>query len=215
VTLFNEEVETLARRWGQPRLIEKQIAVAPGLTEEAVSGFFSDRWGEVVMVIRRAVDGRVWVMTKASFPKGLYSLPTGGIRHHEAIAEALRRELTEETGFDMQVQRFLAVIRYVPVVASGDPQNVPTFVSFCFLLEEKNGRDPVVSSGEKILDFKTVAPAELGTIARQWRELSGSSVEFHDLAAWGEFRGLVHQVVGEALSSKPPAGRNLREAERN
>ena len=215
MTLFNEEVETLARRWGQPRLVEKQIAVAPGLTEEMVRDFFSDRWGEVVMVIRRAVDGRVWVMTKEGFPRKLYSLPTGGIRRHEAVAEALRRELTEETGFEMQVQRFLAVIRYMPVVASGDPQNVPAFVSFCFLLEEKNGGDPVVSSGEKILDFKTVVPAELGTIARQWRELSGSSDEFHDLAAWGEFRGLVHQVVSEALSSKLPAGYNLREAERN
>jgi 8-oxo-dGTP diphosphatase len=201
VTLFNEEVETLARRWGQPRLVEKQIAVAPGLKAETVRDFFSDRWGEVVMVIRRAMDGRVWVMTKASFPKGLYSLPTGGIRHHETISEALRRELAEETGFEAQVQQFLAVIRYVPIPAPGDPPNVPAFVSFAFLLEEGNGKDPVVSCGEKILDFKAITPTELETLAQQWRELSGSSDEFHDLTAWGEFRGLTHQVVSEALSS--------------
>jgi 8-oxo-dGTP diphosphatase len=202
VTLFNEEVQALARSWGQPRLIEKQIAVAPGLTQKTVSDFFSDRWAEVVMVIRRATDGLVWVMTKASFPKGLYSLPTGGVRHHETISAALRREMAEETGFETLVQQFLAVIRYAPVPASGDPSNVPAFVSFAFLLEEKSGQDPVVSCGEKILDFKAVTPTELETIAQQWRELSGTSSEFHDLAAWGKFRGLTHQVVGEALSGK-------------
>jgi 8-oxo-dGTP diphosphatase len=201
VTLFNQEIESLARRWGQPKLVEKQIAVAPGLKEETVRDFFSDRWGEVVMVIRRATDGLVWVMTKASFPQGLYSLPTGGIRPREAVSEALRRELEEETGFEMQVQQFLAAIRYVPVVASSDPQNVPEFVSFAFLLEEAEGKIPVVSGGEKILDFKTVSSQELQTIARQWRELSGSSDEFHDLTAWGKFRSLTHQVVSEALAN--------------
>ena len=202
MTLFNEEVQALARSWGQPRLVEKQIAVAPGLTQKTVSDFFSDRWAEVVMVIRRATDGLVWVMTKASFPKGLYSLPTGGVRHHETISAALRREMAEETGFETLVQQFLAVIRYAPVPASGDPSNVPAFVSFAFLLEEKSGQDPVVSCGEKILDFKAVTPTELETIAQQWRELSGTSSEFHDLAAWGKFRGLTHQVVGESLSGK-------------
>ncbi len=202
MTLFSEEVQALAQSWGQPRLVEERIAVAPGLTQKTVGDFFSDRWAEVVMVIRRASDGLVWVMTKASFPKGLYSLPTGGIRHHETISAALRREMAEETGFEALVQQFLAVIQYVPVPASGDPSNVPAFVSFAFLLEEKSGQDPVVSCGEKILDFKTVTPTELETIAQQWRELSGTSSEFHDLAAWGRFRGLTHQVVGEALSGK-------------
>lgn len=194
------EVKALARRWGQPMLIEKRIPVAPGLEEETVLDFFSDRWGEVVMVIRRAGDGLVWVMTKESFPQRLYSLPTGGIRHQEAILAALWRELREETGFEAQLQRFLAVIRYVPLLAPGDAQEVPDFVSYVFLLEETSGDHPVVSGGEKILGFKAVAPAELLDMARQWRELSGSSAEFHDLAAWGMFRALVHQVVGEALT---------------
>lgn len=201
MTQPSEEVKALAQRWGQPRLIEKQIVVAPGLKEKIVHDFFSGRWGEVVMAIRRARDGLVWVMTKEGFPQGLYSLPTGGIRHQEAISAALQRELREETGFAAQLQRFLAVIRYVPILAPGDPQEVPGFISYIFLLEEMSGSDPVVSSGEKILDFKAVAPEELLHIAGQWRKLSGSSDAFHDLAAWGSFRSIAHQVVGEALIS--------------
>jgi 8-oxo-dGTP diphosphatase len=201
MTQPGEEVKALARRWGQPKFIEKQIPVASGLKEETVHDFFSDRWGEVMMVIRRATDGLVWVMTKEGFPQGLYSLPTGGIRHQETISAALRRELREETGFEAQLQRFLAMIRYIPVLAPGDPQEVPGFISYVFLLEERSGDEPAVTSGEKILDFKAVGPGELLDIARQWRELSGSSDEFHDLAAWGSFRSIAHQVVGEALTS--------------
>jgi len=199
-----EEVKALAREWGQPRLIERRIPVAAGLTEKTVHDFFSDRWGEVVMVIRRRLDGLVWVMTKESFPGGLYSLPTGGIRHEESISGALWRELQEETGFEVRLQRFLAVIRYKPVLAAGDVQEVPGFVSYAFLLEEAKGDHPVVTGGEKILDFRAVAPAEILEIGRQWGRLSGSSKEFHDLAAWGMFRSLTHQVVGEILRVSTP-----------
>jgi 8-oxo-dGTP diphosphatase len=198
---FSQEVKFLAQHWGQPRLIENQIPVAPGLDEKTVRDFFSDRWAEVMMVIRRAADGLVWVMTKESFPQRLYSLPTGGIRPQETISAALWRELKEETGFEVQLRQFLAVIRHVPLLAPGDPQEVPSFVSYVFLLEEMNGDDPVVTGGEKILDFRTVATGELLEIARRWCKLSGSSGEFHDLAAWGMFRSIAHQVVGEILIS--------------
>ena len=217
---LEEEVKALAQEWGQPRLVERRIPVAAGLTEKTVRDFFSDRWGEVVMVIRRRLDGLVWVMTKESFPGGLYSLPTGGIRHDEPISGALWREMQEETGFKARLQRFLAVIRYNPVLAPDDPHphllplpgrereevrvEVPGFASYAFLLEEARGDHPVVTGGEKILDFRAVAPAEILEIGRQWGRLSGSSKEFHDLAAWGMFRSLTHQVVGEILRVSTP-----------
>jgi ADP-ribose pyrophosphatase YjhB (NUDIX family) len=138
-------------------------------------------------------------MRKESFPEGLYSLPTGGIRHGESIWAALWRELGEETGFEVQLQRFLAVVRTIPIPAADDPQEVPGFASYAFLVEEGKGERPLVSGGEKILDFRAVAPAEILEIAQQWGRLSGSSKEFHDLAAWGMFRSLTHQVVGEIL----------------
>ena len=216
-----EEVQALAERWGEPQTILNPIPVAPGLTERVIRSFFSDRWGEVVMVIQRAMDGWVWVMTKESFPplpvrsnaalrqggcvgvgthdRALYSLPTGGIRHGEGIEAALWRELEEETGFQAQIERFIAVVRYVPVLAGGDPQDVPDFTSYVFLLREETGRDPVLGCGEKILDFKAVSPGELLELAEEWRGLCGSSDEFHDLAAWGIFRSLAHQVAGQAL----------------
>ena len=100
---LSPEVKALAQRWGQPQIIERQIAVAPGLSQDMVQSFFSDRRGEVVMAIRRATDSRVWVMTKEGFPPGLYCLPTGGIRPGEEISGAFWRELREETGVEVHV----------------------------------------------------------------------------------------------------------------
>jgi 8-oxo-dGTP pyrophosphatase MutT (NUDIX family) len=197
---FTDEVRALARDHGEPLVIEKQIPVAPGLSEEVVRDFFADRWGEVVMVVRRATDGRLWTMTKPSFPEGLYSLPTGGIRHGEGVLEALGRELREETGFELRVSRFLAVIRYVPVPTGSDAVvEVPPFTSYAFLIDEPEGKEPDLNGEEQILDFKAIAPRDLPEMAEGWRGLMGSSVEFHDLAAWGLFRGLTHEVVGRAL----------------
>jgi ADP-ribose pyrophosphatase YjhB (NUDIX family) len=151
------------------------------------------------MVVRRAVDGQVWVMTKESFPQGLYSLPTGGIRHGESIVTALRRVQAEEIGLEARLQRFLAVIRYEPASAVGSRKAVPCFVSYVFLLEQVNGGEPEVPGGPTTLGFKTAEPEELLEMAEKWRVLSPSSDEFHNVQAWGTFRSLAHQVAGEVL----------------
>ena len=119
MTQPGKEVSVLAQLWGQPRTIVQRVPVVPDYQGDRVRDFFPDRWGEVVMVVRRAVDGQVWVMTKESFPQGLYSLPTGGIRHGESIVTALRRVQAEEIGLEARLQRFLAVIRYEPASAVG------------------------------------------------------------------------------------------------
>lgn len=196
------EVHTLAQRWGQPARIEQAIPLAPGLKEETVTSFLSSRWSEVVMVIRRRADGRVWTMTKESFPVGCFSLLTGGVRQGESIEEALWREIQEETGLKPALERFLAVIHYTPMCAPGDPQAVSGFTSYVFLLEEASGNEPVLSCDEKILSFKAVPPAELLAIASHWQSLAGSSQAFHDWSAWGQFRSTAHRVAAEALLSE-------------
>ena len=199
MTQPGREVSVLAQLWGQPRIIVQRVPVAPGHQGDKVRDFFPDRWGEVVMVVRRAVDGQVWVMTEESFPQGLYSLPTGGIRHGESIVAALRRVQAEEIGFEARLQRFLAVIRYELASAVDSCKAVPCFVSYVFLLEEVNGDEPGVTGGSTTQSFKTAEPEELLEIAEKWRVLSPSSDEFHNLQAWGTFRSLAHQVAGEAL----------------
>lgn len=199
MTQPGKEMSVLAHLWGRPQIIVQRVPVAPGHQGDRVRDFFPDRWGEVVMVVRRAVDGQVWVMTEESFPQGLYSLPTGGIRHGESIAAALRRVQAEEIGFEARLQRFLAVIRYELASAVDSREALPRFVSYVFLLKEVRGDEPGVTGGSTTPGFKAAEPEELLEIAEKWRVLSPSSDEFHNLQARGTFRSLAHQVAGEAL----------------
>ena len=199
MTQPGKEVSILAQLWGQPRIIVQRVPIAPGHQGGKVRDFSLDQCGEVVMVVRRAADGQVWVMAEEGYPQGLYSLPTSGIRHGESIMAALRRVQAEEFGFEARLQRFLAVIRYELASAADSCKAVPCFDSYVFLLEEVNGDEPAVTGGSTTRGFKTAEPGELFQIAEKWRVLSPSGDEFHDLQAWGTFRSLAHQVAGEVL----------------
>jgi 8-oxo-dGTP diphosphatase len=65
-------------------------------------------------------DGALLLVQRANAPgKGLWSLPGGHVEHGELLADAVRREVLEETGLDVEVGD-LAGIFEVP----GDPHYV-------------------------------------------------------------------------------------------
>src|SRR5215207_850949 len=102
------EIADLAARYGSPRRV----------TAALDGGQFSpltmeDRYGEVCMVVRRP-NGRLITAKKTFYPAGAFRLLSGGVGHGELIAAALLREVAEETGLDVVVRRFLAVIEYQP-----------------------------------------------------------------------------------------------------
>jgi 8-oxo-dGTP pyrophosphatase MutT (NUDIX family) len=100
------EVAALAARYGEPRRV---AAVLSGTPFDPL--IMTDRFGEVCMVIRRP-GGALLTAIKTFYPPGAYRLLTGGVGHGEPIEAALLREVEEETGLDVEVQRFVAVIEY-------------------------------------------------------------------------------------------------------
>ena len=187
---MRDEVEDLARRFGEPLRIEATID----------DGFFDpirrpDRVGEVCMVIRRPT-GKVLVSTKDFYPRGAYRLPTGGIDHGERIEAALVREAHEETGLETRIERFLAAITYA------SPSGGQIFHTFAFLLDELGGTLGSLDPHERILDYREVAPAELTAAADRLDALASEhSPDIEgDWADWGRFRAVVHRAVARALS---------------
>ncbi len=144
------------------------------------------RRGEVVMVLPDMV-GHVWLHTKDFYPDGIYRLMTGGLEGQETPRQALLREVAEETGFKIKIDRCLAVITY-DIVGKG--QTLP-FVSYVFVTAPVQGYPVVTDPDETISHFKAVSPAVLADTAQQLRTLSG------DFAHWGIFRAIAHQVVWE------------------
>lgn len=144
--------------------------------------------GEVVMVIRRP-GGKVLLTTKDFYPSGIYRLPSGQITSEENPEEALKREAYEETGFHVQIDRCLGIIRYTLITDSGSVE----YVSHVMLTEETSGEPASQDLEEAIAGYRDVEPCELKYIAENLRELADS---WHD---WGYFRAIAHDFVYERM----------------
>ena len=192
---IERELASLARRFGEPRLID---TVIDDRFREPI--WKRDRYGEVCMVIRRP-SGKLLVSIKTFYPRGAYRLPTGGIRHGEGVLASLARETIEETGLETEVRRFLARIAYRPLAA---PDGPPVFHTFAFLLDEVGGSLGTLDASERIEDWREVEPAELPALAERLDriESAGSEDIGGDWAAWGRFRAVVHRAVAAALGPR-------------
>lgn len=150
------------------------------------------RRAEVVMVIPNE-QGHIWLHTKDFYPQGVYRLMTGGLDPGEVPQQALRREVEEETGFKVKVQRCLAVITYT---FAAQEVELP-FVSYIFATTPGKGRPQPLDPHEAITGFQAVPVSTLIETARHLRWLTGA------FADWGVFRAIPHEVAAEQLRQKP------------
>jgi 8-oxo-dGTP pyrophosphatase MutT (NUDIX family) len=206
------EIAALGARYGQPRRVTADL---DGWQFSPLT--MDDRYGEVCMVVRRP-NGRLISAKKTFYPPGAFRLLTGGVGHGEPIAAALLREVAEETGLDVLVRRFLAVIEYssekmrdwrlgidnrAAISNLQSPASI-TFATFAFLLDEIGGTLQAHDPGEQIEAFRELEPADLPALAATLeslpdaidREIDGS---WRD---WGRYRAVGHRVVYQTLSDE-------------
>jgi 8-oxo-dGTP pyrophosphatase MutT (NUDIX family) len=184
------EIAELAACYGTPRRVAVELEGRPFSPMT-----LNDRHGEVCMVVRRP-NAKLITATKTFYPPGAFRLLTGGVSHGEPIATALLREVAEETGLDVVVRRFLAVIEYRLALLHPHP-----FATFTFLLDEIGGTLAAQDEGERLGAFREVALAELPGIADALERVPDSfDPEIEGIwRDWGRFRAVVHRVVYEAL----------------
>lgn len=188
---IQDELRQLARRYDQP-LIETMDLASTRRFDPLNK---TDRYGEVCMVIRRP-NGHLLTMTKTTYPPNTYRLPTGGINHVESVIDALLRETQEETGLQVNVERFLAAAAYrIP------SQDHPSIYTFAFLLDEVGGTLGAIDKDEQIEDFREVLPENLLTIAENLERVTANYHTNIDgtWRDWGRFRAIIHRLVWEAL----------------
>jgi ADP-ribose pyrophosphatase YjhB (NUDIX family) len=189
---IQSELNQLASTYGQP-LVHIVELTAHSLFDPLNK---RDRYGEVCMVIRRP-DGHLLTMKKTIYPPEGYRLPTGGINHGEPIYHALLREVHEETGLEVKVQRFLVAASYqVPAISA-----TPAFYTFAFLLDEIGGTLGVIDESEQVEDFREIEVNQLLDVAKTLASLKGQYSEKIDgyWGDWGLFRAAIHHLVWEAL----------------
>jgi ADP-ribose pyrophosphatase YjhB (NUDIX family) len=197
---IEREIAALGKRFGAPQRVAVQL---DGRSFDPLNR--DDRYGEVCMVVRRP-SGRLITAIKTYYPPGAFRLLTGGIGHGELIEAALLREVAEETGLEVAIRRFLAVIEYRlrQPEARVFPARSADFVTFAVLLEEQGGTLAMHDPAERHERFREIDVSELPQLATQL----GASPD-HDSAEiggswrdWGRFRSVVHTVVYATLSER-------------
>ncbi len=184
-----DEVSDLAARFGAP--VYRTFNVQ---ADEYIYSYRwqsdSDRRAEVVFAIRDGL-GRYWVHTKPNYPAHIFRLPSGGIRWDERVDAALLREVEEETGLPVAVERFVGLVEY----HFWRQQSSVMFASYVFALRSLRDERPVCHGGETISDFRAVLPGQIAQIAVDLRNLIG------DRRGWGQWRALAHDLVFDYLST--------------
>jgi ADP-ribose pyrophosphatase YjhB (NUDIX family) len=194
-TRIEQEIVSLAQRYGEP------LRVTSTLADGAFSPLTKqDRVGEVCMVVRRR-SGGLLTARKTYYPPGITRLLTGGIAHGEPIEQALLRETYEETGLNVVIRRFLAVIDYR--VQPAPEHAPPVFLTCALLLDETGGTLQPQDEDEQIATFSEVSPHDLPRLADTLEQLAD---EYHEeiagtWQAWGRFRAIGHRVVHRVMSS--------------
>jgi 8-oxo-dGTP pyrophosphatase MutT (NUDIX family) len=192
------EIDSLAERYGTPL---RQHAVLRGAPFTPLNS--TDRVGEVCMVVRRR-NGKLLTATKTFYPPDTFRLLTGGIHHGEGIEAALLREVHEETGLSVVVQRFLAWVEY----RLAEPNNPSfTFVTLAFLVDEVSGELGAHDEAEQVAAFREVAVDELPLLAQTLEDaLEQYDHEIHgSWSDWGRFRAVIHHAVYAGLRSTDEA----------
>lgn len=152
-------------------------------------GVSRKRKAEVVLVLRRR-NGRYLVHTKEFYPSGVYRLLSGGVKLGEDLTVAVYREVEEETGLEIQIERFLGILihRFI-----WQGQSV-TLTSYVFLVAEVGGELAPQDLDEAISGFREVDLPDLLALAEELEALSG---RWED---WGRFRAIAHRFTVEVLT---------------
>lgn len=191
-----DELEQLTQMYNEPLVRTVNL----GETKQFDPLSKNDRYGEVCMVVRRP-NGLLLTMKKTFYPRGCHRLLTGGINYGEAVLDALLRETLEETGLDVEVQRFLAAVAY-QTAQSGEE---PAFYTFAFLLNEVGGKLGPLDLEERVESYRYISPDDLPMIAERLSNLEPDYDEEigGDWRDWGQFRAVIHRLVYEALQQQP------------
>ena len=178
-------LEPLRKRYGEPALLEWEGDISE--REHALATYNPKRMHDVTLFILNGE--RLALIRKPQFEPGVWRPPGGGVKAGEDFVEGVRREALEETGLNVELQRYLvaAEARF-----HYEPHDVP-WRTHVFL---------ATTSDEEIepRDHEEIAAARWGTLVELAGPLRERLLEA-DRAFW-RYRVALHDAALAALDKR-------------
>lgn len=132
---YADELATLRAQYGTPRLVNFEVEMLPNEFTLVQRSQKQGRRHDVTIFIQ--YQGKFVVIEKHAYAKtGIVRAPSGGAQPSESLIAAAQREASEETGFDIKIDRF--VLEAHVLLKSGNHPAVP-WVSYVFLAHVVGG----------------------------------------------------------------------------
>ncbi len=150
--LTDEILAPIRARYGEPDVLEWQGEISE--REHGIATYNPGRLHDVTLFILHG--DRLALIRKHPFPPDIWRPPGGGVKPGEEFVEAVRREAFEETGLNVELERYLVEARARFLYAPPAPPGLDwrTHVFLATTLDEEIG--PV--------DTEEIAEARWGTL---------------------------------------------------
>ena len=98
-------LKDIEKRYGTPRELNMSYPMNPSEFQNLKDSMTDGRNSDATLFIFK--EGKVIVIAKPWYPKGLYRAPSGGLKPGEDLELCAKREAYEETGTEIEVEKYI------------------------------------------------------------------------------------------------------------
>ena len=98
-------LKKIEQRFGTPRELSMSYPMNPTEFQGLKDSMNDGRNSDVTLFIFK--EGKVIVIAKPWYPKGLYRAPSGGLKPDEDLELCAKREAYEETGTEIELEKYI------------------------------------------------------------------------------------------------------------
>ncbi len=107
-----DQVREMMERYGVPRELEVSLELTPAEFSMLRGSRKRERSHDITLFIFRERGGEEFAaIAKPFFPPGIWRAPSGAAHPDESLQEGALREAREETGLNVELERFILLVR--------------------------------------------------------------------------------------------------------
>ena len=186
----DEMIADMVERYGRPVARDFEFDSTPKEMARIRASQVDGRNHDVTVYIRKGE--RLIVIAKHIYPEGMFRAPSGGLKPGESFEDGIAREVAEETGCTVKLDRFL--MQTAVIFRDGDDEIF--WRSFVFTADYESG-DFEFTDHHEIREVGVVDWSDFERFGAMMREIDMAGLHY---------RAALHEAVVELLDDAEMTG---------